>query len=66
MKWVLCFLLNLLLFLVAAPLAAAVQGIVQQGKYTEGTFAITDPGSLLLIGLALVAVGMVGTRALRG
>jgi hypothetical protein len=66
MKWVYCFLLNLLLFLLVAPLAASVQTASQQGSYAEGAFSVTDPGSLLLIGLGLVVVGMVGTRALRG
>lgn len=66
MKWVFFFLLNLLLFILMAPLAAASQALVQQEGYSEGAFAVTDPGSLLLIGLGLVVVGMVGTRALRG
>lgn len=65
MHRVLCCLTFVNLLLLASPLNAAMHVIATTASYTEQTIFGSDPGNFLLIGLGLLAVGAVGTRALR-
>ncbi len=62
MKTLLCFAAICLVFLVISPMAGAVQHV----PLSEDASFLPEPSSFLLIGFALLAVGIVGTRALRG
>jgi len=65
MHQVLCFLITVQLLVLATPLKSATHAVARNSTYAEQAIFGSDPGSFLLIGLGLLAVGIVGTRALR-